>query len=137
MGLFDKVVSMVGETLSGGTENKGLMEHVLNLVNHPEVGGLSGLYEKFNSNGLGDIVASWVGKGVNQPVSGDQMASTLGMDKISEIASSLGISQTQAADGLASVLPQLIDKLTPEGSVPENNVLQQGLSLLAKHFLKG
>ncbi len=48
MELFDKIVSMVGETLSGGTENKGLMEHVLNLVNHPEVGGLSGLIEKFN-----------------------------------------------------------------------------------------
>jgi uncharacterized protein YidB (DUF937 family) len=78
-----------------------------------------------------------VGKGANQPVSGDQMASTLGMDKIREIASSLGISETQAADGLASALPQLIDKLTPEGAVPENSVLQQGLSLLAKHFLKG
>ena len=137
MGLFDKMVSMVGETLSGGAENKGLMEHVLNLVNNPEIGGLSGLVEKFNSNGLGDIVASWVGKGENQPVTGDQMANTLGMDKISEIASSLGISQSQAADGLASVLPQLIDKLTPDGSVPENNILQQGLSLLAKHILKG
>ena len=137
MGLFDKIVSLAGETLSGGAENKGLMEHVLNLVNNPEIGGLSGLIEKFNSNGLGDIVSSWVGKGANQPVSGDQMASTLGMDKIRDIASSLGISQTQAADGLASALPQLIDKLTPAGAVPEDNVLQQGLSLLAKHFLKG
>jgi uncharacterized protein YidB (DUF937 family) len=106
----------------------------MSLIESPEVDGLSGLVEKFQSGGLGDIAAFWVGKGDNQPVSGEQMINTLGSDKIREIASSLGISNTEAADGLASMLPQVIDKLTPDGAIPEDSVVRQGLRLLAKHF---
>jgi uncharacterized protein YidB (DUF937 family) len=137
MGLFDKIASMVGDNIPGGAENKGLLQQAMSLIDSPEVGGLSGLIEKFQNGGLGDVAASWVGKGTNQPVSGEQMINTLGSDKIREIASSLGISNTAVSDGLASVLPQLIDKLTPDGVIPEDSVLKQGLGLLTKHFLKG
>jgi uncharacterized protein YidB (DUF937 family) len=136
MGLFDTIASMVGENISGGTENSGLLQKALNLIESPEVGGLSGLINKFQNGGLGDVAASWVGKGENQPVSGEQVLNTLGSDKIREIASSLGISDTEVAGGLASALPQLIDKLTPDGVIPEDGVLKQGLGLLAKHFFK-
>jgi len=137
MGLFDKIISVVGENLSGGMENRGILQQALNLIDSPEFGGLTGLIEKFKNGDLGDIASSWVGKGENQPISGNQMLNTLGIDKIREIASSLGISNTEAADGLASALPQLIDKLTPDGVIPEDSMLKQGLGLLAKHFLKG
>jgi uncharacterized protein YidB (DUF937 family) len=136
MGLFDKIASMVGDNIPGGTENKSLLQRAISLIESPEVGGLPGLIEKFQNGGLGDVAGSWVGKGANQPVSGEQMINTLGSDKIREIAASLGISNTEAADGLASALPQLIDKLTPDGVIPEDNVLKQGLGLLTKHFFK-
>src|SRR5512137_1835868 len=122
MGLLDKIVSLVGENVSGGTENKGLLQQAISMIDSPEVGGLSGLIQKFQNGGLGDVAASWVGKGANQPVSGEQMTNTLGIDKIQEIASSLGISDTAVSDGLASVLPQLIDTLTPDGAIPEDGV---------------
>jgi uncharacterized protein YidB (DUF937 family) len=137
MGLFDKIVSMVGDHVTAGTENKGLLQQAISMIDSPEVGGLSGLVEKFQNGGLGDVVASWVGKGENQAISGEQMINTLGSDKVREIASSLGISNTEVADGLASALPQLIDKLTPDGVIPEDSVLKQGLGHLAKHFLQG
>lgn len=137
MGLFDKIVSMVGDNISGGTENKGLLQRAISLIENPEVGGLSGLIEKFQNRGLGDVAGSWVGRGANLPVSGEQMINALGSDKIREIASSLGITNTEVADGLASALPQLIDKLTPDGVIPEDSVLKQGLGLLASRFLKG
>jgi uncharacterized protein YidB (DUF937 family) len=137
MGLFDKIGSIVGDNISEGTENKGLLQQAISLIESPEVGGLSGLIGKFQNGGLGDVAASWVGKGANQPVSGEQMINTLGSDKIRKIALSLGISNTAVADGLASALPQLIDKLTPDGVIPEDGVLKQGLGLFAKHFLKG
>lgn len=130
MGLLDKIVSIVGDNISTGEENKGLLQQALNLIDSPEVGGLPGLIEKFQKGGLAEIAASWVGTGENQPVSGEQMLNTIGGDKIREIASSLGVSNTQVADGLASVLPQLIDKLTPEGKIPEGGLLEQGLALL-------
>ena len=132
MGLFDKIVSMVGDNISGGTENKGLLQQAISLIESPEVGGLSGLIEKFQNGGLGDVAASWVGKGENLPVSGDQIRSVLGDDTIRGIAEKLGLSGGDASSSLAELLPQVIDKLTPEGKVPEGGLLDQGLALLKR-----
>jgi len=137
MGLLDKIVSIVGDNMSGSTENKGLMEQALNLINNPAIGGLPGLITKFQNGGLGDIISSWVGTGANQPISADQIINALGVDRIHAIADKLGVADNQVSDGLASVLPQIIDKLTPNGKVPEGDVLKQGISLLSKQLLNG
>jgi uncharacterized protein YidB (DUF937 family) len=135
MGLLDELVKTVGGTLLGGSGQGGMMEQVLGLINNPQTGGLSGLIETFKSKGLGDAVTSWVGTGENQAVSGEAVASALGTDKIQEIAGTLGISAPEASSSLASLLPQLIDKLTPEGTEPEGGLLDQGLSLLKQKLL--
>lgn len=126
MGLFDDVA---GNILGGGAQNK-LAELALNLVSDNASGGLSGLAKIFAEKGLGDVVASWVSTGENQPVSGDQISQALGSEKIGEIAQQLGIGQQDAANGLAGLLPEIIDKLTPDGQVPDADVLTQGLNLL-------
>ena len=66
------------------------MEQVLGLINNPETGGLAGLVETFKSKGLGDAMSSWIGTGENKPVSGEEIANTIGSDKIQEIAGKLG-----------------------------------------------
>jgi uncharacterized protein YidB (DUF937 family) len=136
MGLFDEIVSVIGKQLGGGQQNS-IIEQAMAMINNPETGGLSGLVEKFRQGGLGDVVSSWVGTGANAPVSGDQISNVLGADKIQDIAAKLGFSGSQVSDGLAGILPQIIDKLTPEGSVPEGNSLAQSISGLAEKFLKG
>lgn len=85
LGLLDTIL---GNTSSDEGSNNGLLESVINLINNPDTGGLPGLIAKFNNNGLGDIVSSWVGTGANQAVSADQLTNTLGMDRISQIAMS-------------------------------------------------
>lgn len=135
MGLFDQITSMVGGNLQGAAGQGGLLGQAINLINNPEIGGLSGLISKFEQGGLSEMVSSWVGTGANQPVSADQMIGALGSDKIKEIAASLGISNTEAADGLASMLPSLIDKLTPQGKLPDGNSIEQALGDLTKQFL--
>ena len=135
MGLFDKIVSIVGDNMSGSAENKGLMEQAINLINNPAIGGLPGLVNKFQNGGLGDIISSWVEIGANQPISADQIINAVGADKIHAIAEKLGVADNQVSDGLASVLPQIIDKLTPNGKVPEGDILKQGIELLSTQFL--
>ena len=125
----------MGGQLLGGASQGGLMEQVLGLINNPQTGGLGGLIEMFKSKGLGDAVSSWISTGENQPVSGDQITSALGSDTIQEIAQKLGISGTDASSGLAALLPQIIDKLTPDGTVPEGDLLEQGLSILKQKLL--
>jgi uncharacterized protein YidB (DUF937 family) len=135
MGLFDKVVSIIGDNISGSTESKGLLQQAINLIENPEVGGLSGLIEKFQNGGLGDVASSWVGKGDNLPVSGEQIRTVLGDDTIRGIAEKLGLSGVDASSSLAKLLPHVIDKLTPEGTVPEGGLLDKGLALLKGKIL--
>ena len=137
MGLLDKVVSMFGSNVPGGEVNSGLFDQVIGLINNPDIGGLPGLINKFEKGGLGDVISSWVATGQNAPISGDQIINTLGADKIKEIAGKLGISDGQVSSALASLLPQIIDKLTPDGKVPEGSILEKSLSALADKFLKG
>ena len=135
MGFLDEITKVVGDKFLGGASQGGLMELVLGLINNPQTGGLGGLVEMFKSKGLGDAVSSWISTGENQPVSNDQITSALGSNTIQEIAQKLGISGTDASNGLAALLPQLIDKLTPDGSIPEGDLLEQGLSILKQKLL--
>ena len=74
---------------------------------------------------------SWVGTGPNQPISPDQVHSALGSDTINEIAAKLGISPQTASSGLSQILPQMVDKLTPNGQVPQHSdILSTGLSVI-------
>ncbi|MDP2880026.1 MAG: YidB family protein [Azonexus sp.] len=131
MGLFDSVVGALAGGQSGG--DSPLLNVVMQLINNPQTGGLGGLVESFQQGGLGDIVNSWVSTGQNLPISAEQIQAVLGGGKLQEIAAQLGVSTEQASGGLADLLPQLVDKLTPNGQVPEGgDLLAQGLDMLKK-----
>ena len=133
MGLLDQVVGALAGGQSGG--NNALLETVLRMVNDPQNGGLQGLIQTFQQGGLGEIVNSWVSQGQNLPISAEQIQSVLGGSSLSSIASQLGVSQEQASGSLASMLPQLIDSLTPNGNVPQSgDLMAQGMELLKGKF---
>ena len=128
MGLFEE---LKGTLFGGGDKNK-LFESIMGLINNPETGGLSGLAQIFKDKGLGDAISSWISTGKNLPVSADQINQALGSDQIQQISEKAGVSQEEASKGLAGLLPEIIDKLTPDGKVPEGNLLAQGLDTLKK-----
>jgi uncharacterized protein YidB (DUF937 family) len=88
------------------------------LANNGEQGGLGGLVSKFEQAGMGDVIGSWIGKGENAPISGGQLQEALGSDVVSGIAQKLGINPAMLLPMLATLLPTLIDQLTPKGHVP-------------------
>lgn len=120
MGLFDSVMGAVSQQMG----QQGGLVNVLGglLANDGEMGGLGGLTEKFNQVGMGDMVNSWIGGGENSPISAEQISKVLGGDTVARIASQLGVDPAQATDQLAQFLPGLIDKLTPQGAVPEGGL---------------
>ncbi|MEK6634508.1 MAG: YidB family protein, partial [Nitrospirota bacterium] len=93
------------------------------------VGGLAGLVQTFQKNGLGDIVNSWVSTGKNLPVTPQQIQQGLGGDLLSQLATKAGISTEAAGTQLAGLLPDLVDKLTPTGKIEAD-----GLDQLLKIF---
>ena len=131
MSLFDQVTGVLRSTLQGmGGEQAGLVSGVLDLLQKEPGGGLSGLVQLLQANGLGDVVASWVGTGANLPISAAQIQEALGADRIQHLAERIGVSPDSVASKLAAVLPGAIDQLTPDGTLPEAGMLGQALNLL-------
>jgi uncharacterized protein YidB (DUF937 family) len=110
--------------------NNALLSTVMSLVQ--QHGGVGGIVEKFRSGGLSDVVASWVGTGANMPVSASQVQQVLGHSTINNVASSMGVDATQASSSIASMLPELINQLTPNGAVDagSSDLLSKGIELL-------
>lgn len=104
---------------SAATGQSALLAGVMGLINHPQVGGLSGLMQKFESAGLGHLMQGWVSTGPNPPVTGDQLQTALGSERIAEVAQKLGLSQSDVMAHLSALLPQVVDKLTPGGKLPQ------------------
>jgi uncharacterized protein YidB (DUF937 family) len=130
MGLLD---SVLGSLAQGGSGNQ-LLDSVMRMVNDPAHGGLEGLVRSFQDKGLGGIVDSWVSTGKNLPISPDQIAQGLGSGELSSLASRLGMSQGEVSSKLAQLLPDVVDKLTPNGQVPDAGSLGELLGSLAKRI---
>ena len=135
MGLFDQLKEGLAAKLGGGSNVNDMLEHAMNLINNPATGGLAGLVETFKSKGLGDVISSWIGTGENKPISPDQIKQALGSDKIQQIAAKVGISKDAASQHLSELLPQIIDKLTPNGKLPDAGKLGEALNMLKSTFL--
>ena len=80
--------------------------------------GLGGLLNQFQQNGLGDVMKSWISPGQNQPVSPNQLSSALGPQIIQILAQKTGLSEQEITSHLSQILPNVVDKLTPNGRLP-------------------
>jgi uncharacterized protein YidB (DUF937 family) len=108
MGLLDGVL--------GGVIGAGMVSVVSDIID--KHGGLNGVVNQFQQQGFGDTIKSWIGTGQNMPISPDQLHKALGPDTMKQLAAKLGMSPQELATKLSTVLPQAIDKLTPQGVVP-------------------
>ena len=135
MSLLDGISAVAGSLLSGSDKQKQLVSAVLSRISDPATGGLLGLVNTLRQLGLDDVVSSWISTGKNKPISPEQVQNALGEGQINQMAQNMGVSHQEVSTGLAGLLPQLIDKLTPDGKLPESSVLDQGLELLKKRFL--
>ena len=80
-------------------------------------GGLAGLAQKFQNGGANDLFASWVGTGENSLINPDQIDKILGSGPIHDLAIKLGVDTKQASDYIATKLPELVDRLTPDAKI--------------------
>jgi uncharacterized protein YidB (DUF937 family) len=94
--------------------------------------GLMGILGDLDLAGLAKQASSWVGTGTNEKVSGKQVEAALGKKKVVAAAKKAGISEKQAADGIAQLLPAVVDYLTPDGKVPTKAQAAKRLDTLAK-----
>jgi uncharacterized protein YidB (DUF937 family) len=80
---------------------------------------------------MGDVVQSWISTGQNKPISPNQVTQVLGHDQVQEVANQAGVSHEEASSGIAALLPNVVDKLTPDGQVPQQgDLMSKGMELL-------
>lgn len=124
MGLFDSIAGQVLGSLTGNNANaeqggpSALIGLVTSLLTDSSHGGIGGLIKSFEQNGLGNIIASWIGTGQNLPISAEQIQAVLGNEQVQALAQKFGLSTDALSSQLAQFMPQVVDQLTPEGQVP-------------------
>jgi uncharacterized protein YidB (DUF937 family) len=121
MGLLDSVVGMLGGQQGGG--NAALLNAVVGLLGSDSAGGgLGAMLGKAQQHGLGDVVSSWIGHGQNLPISAEQIQKLLGPDTLSSLAQQLGMPAGDMASQVSKMLPDVVDKLTPQGQLPQGGL---------------
>ena len=109
-GMQDKLASGIGSMISDGKIN------------------LSGLKQQADEAGLGDIFDSWVGTGENKPITGEQVKSMATGGRLQELADQAGITIDEAAEEVSKVLPDMVDKVTPDGVLPTDDAVRSSLT---------
>jgi uncharacterized protein YidB (DUF937 family) len=159
MGLLDALLSGMAGQSTGGTEGANPMLQILlqmlasgqqggnmssgmsgagmgGLGGLGGPGGLGALIEQFQRAGMGQQVDSWISTGQNMPINADQLSQVFGRGQLQEMAQSSGMDVGQLSGGLAEMLPQLIDQLTPGGQMPAAG-LDGALAELSKMMPRG
>lgn len=127
-----EILNTIQSALGGDDKKDDLMSSVMGLLGGQS--GLQNLISQFGAKGLGDVINSWVSTGKNLPVSPEQLKGVLGDDTVKSIASKLGIDSHALTSQLSNLLPDVVDKLTPNGNVPEGDILSQAGNLLGGLF---
>ena len=132
MGLLDQVVgaALGGAGKSGGGLDAILLQQLIGMLSKP--GALNNLMASFQQQGLGNILQSWLGSGQNLPISPSQVQQVLGDGMLSSLAKSAGVGVPETASALSSLLPKVVDGISPGGKAPEGNDLGGLLASVGK-----
>lgn len=120
--------NLINEVTGGGNagvgspeQQQGVAGALMNMIQ--QHGGVGAIADKFRNAGMGQQADSWISTGQNQPIDPQQVQAGLGHDQIQNIAQHAGINPQLAAGIAAVVLPMIVDRLTPNGQVPQGGGL--------------
>ena len=123
MGLTER---LTGFLKSSGVPDK-YVSSVTKMMQEGEL-SLQKFKERAENSGLGDIFDSWVGKGENKPITGEQVKAAADPENLQKIANDAGSSVDEAAEELSKAMPEVVDKLSPDGELPSDDAIRSKLS---------
>ena len=130
MDLKDMATKMFMDNVGGNADAGAAGNALSQLIGDGQDMDIVGMVSKLSGGDLAGAARSWLGDGNNDSVSAEQITEGLGADKIAQFASQLGLSQQDAAGGIAQMLPKLVDQSSKGGS------LLDSVGGLASKFLK-
>jgi uncharacterized protein YidB (DUF937 family) len=128
--MLDKLVAGALQGMTGGQNTQDALLQIIGRLLSGS-GGLNGLLAQFQQAGLGEQAQSWVSRGQNLPISIDQLMKVFGAERMKQMAASAGLDQQALGSQLAEMLPQAVDRLTPEGKIPSGGI-EDALGMLSR-----
>lgn len=120
----DLLMSKLG---ANGADSSQVTEMLGGLLGGGDAPDLGGLLSSLQGGGAADAVSSWLGSGENQPLDTGVLSQALDGDKLAGMASKLGVEQNDLLGGLSDMIPQMVDKASPNGELMDLGQLMQGL----------
>ncbi|TNH04706.1 DUF937 domain-containing protein [Testudinibacter sp. TR-2022] len=138
--MLDKILgSVVSGVLGGEAGKQGQAMAVINALLSSQ-GGIQGILAKFQQGGLDDLLQSWLGSGENKSISPTQVEDVFGKQELQQAAQQAGVQdEAQASDLLSQFLPQIVDKLSPNGAIDNNlsaDLLSKGIQSVLGNLFK-
>lgn len=121
--MFDSIINEAKGKFGLGDKAGGLVATLLGLIANPATGGFGGFINRFKEVGLGDEAESWISTGDNTPLTDSQVQSAFGAETINQVAKQSGVDATAATSALGYLTPQVVDALTPDGEMPDEESL--------------
>ncbi|MBP7352596.1 MAG: OmpA family protein [Comamonas sp.] len=137
--MLDTLVREIGARLGLGDQARPLIQMLVAYIANPATGGLSGFLNRFRSAGMDGLVQSWLGSATTPQVpSASQLDMVLGTGDglLNTLATRLGLPYDKVSTAVAALLPMLVSRMTPGGTVPNvlptefNDMAREGQSLL-------
>jgi uncharacterized protein YidB (DUF937 family) len=127
--------SGAGPAGSGGFGGLGdLLGSLLGGSGGGGLGGLGDLLGQLQRAGYGTQADSWVSRGQNQALPPNAIEQIFGRGGLAEIARRAGLSETDTSRGLSQLLPEVVDRVTPDGQVPEADALLESVQALGRRY---
>jgi uncharacterized protein YidB (DUF937 family) len=144
MGLLDGLIGDVLGSLQGGAgqgqvgqQHADVATNLLQMLAGGQGGGLAGLVQSFGQAGIGHLIEGWISTGPNPPATAQQIQQGFGQANLQSVAQQTGLSVSALLPVLVQVLPTLIDKMTPDGQIPQQGAAGGGLGGLLGGLLGG
>jgi uncharacterized protein YidB (DUF937 family) len=136
MDLLKLAAQLLTDHFKGDVANSHAESAVSGLFGDGQGGiNIADIVSKMVSSGsLSGIVDSWLGDGANEGIQKGQLQELFGNDKLSTFSQALGQAPEKAAEGLGSILSQLIDTNSSGGSLLSNIGGLQGALDIGKKF---
>lgn len=137
--MLDTLIREVSARLGLGDQARPLIQMLVAYMANPATGGLSGFLDKFRAAGMGGLVQSWLGSATTPQVpSASQLDTVLGAGDglLNKVSTRLGLPYDKVGTAVAALLPMLVSRMTPGGTVPHvlpaefNDIAREGQSLL-------
>jgi uncharacterized protein YidB (DUF937 family) len=125
---IEQVLTMLG----GQQGEQGGLNSIMKLFGGNN--GLQGLMSQLTQNGMAEQAKSWVGQGQNQTVSGDQIRQAMDPAVLNQLAEQAHMTPEQTSNTVAELLPEMVNKVTPQGQVPSEDPFAKGVGMLNQMF---